>query len=214
MPEYTISRLRALCFCDQEAQRYPIPLCCADEALLTNPVLLRCRMTELQHRLDDRLFCCRVQELPLNQLYSSDACVDEQLYVASSPVELYRYFDHLPDRPEVSRIAGWRYRRGAIVEVLWENSLSLGIVVDTPLQSASSHYRARQERLKQAHGEEQRDWVLRESSCDNRYQVLLFVTPDQLAVHPVPATRLLHTATFDASEQRNFLQKRYTEHDL
>lgn len=211
MTEKTIFRLRALCFCDQETQRYPLSLTCTDEALITDSARLMRRMKELEGRLNDRLRCCQVQELPFNQLYSADTSVDEQFYIASSPVELYRYFEHLSDRPEVSQIAGWRYRRGDVVEVLWENNLSLGIVVDTPLQSASSHYRARQERLKQAHGEEQRDWVLRESSCDNRYQVLLFVTPEQLTIRPIHATRLLQTATFDASEQQTLLRQRSVE---
>ena len=214
MTEKTIFRLRALCFCDQEAQRYPLSLTCTDEALITDSARLMRRMKELEGRLNDRLCCCQVQELPFNQLYSADTSVDEQFYIASSPVELYRYFEHLPDRAEVSRIAGWRYRRGDVVEVLWENNLSLGIVVDTPLQSASSHYRARQERLKQAHGELQSEWKLRASPCDNRYRVLLYVTPEQLALRQTPAPRLLQTFTLEASEQRELLQKRYVEYGL
>lgn len=214
MTEKTIFRLRALCFCEQEAQRYPLSLTCTDEALITDSARLMRRMKELEGRLNDRLCCCQVQELPFNQLYSADTSVDEQFYIASSPVELYRYFEHLPDRAEVSRIAGWRYRRGDLVEVVSEKQLTLGIVVDTPLQSASSHYRARQERLKHAHGEEQREWELRASPCDNRYRVLLYVTPEQLALRQIPAPRLLQPFTLEASEQRELLQKRYAEYDL
>lgn len=214
MTEKTIFRLRALCFCDQEAQRYPLSLTCTDEALITDSARLMRRMKELEGRLNDRLCCCQVQELPFNQLYSADTSVDEQFYIASSPVELYRYFEHLPDRAEVSRIAGWRYRRGDLVEVVSDNQLTLGIVANTPIQSASSHYRARQERLKQAHGEEQRDWVLRESSCDNRYQVLLFVTPEQLIIRPIHATQLLPATTLETSSQHAFLHKRSIEYGL
>lgn len=132
MTEKTIFRLRALCFCDQEAQRYPLSLTCTDEALITDSARLMRRMKELEGRLNDRLRCCQVQELPFNQLYSADTSVDEQFYIASSPVELYRYFEHLSDRAEVSRIAGWRYRRGDLVEVVSENQLTLGIVANTP----------------------------------------------------------------------------------
>lgn len=214
MTEKTIFRLRALCFCDQEAQRYPLSLTCTDEALITNSARLMRRMKELEGRLNDRLCCCQVQELPFNQLYSADTSVDEQFYIASSPVELYRYFEHLSNQPEVSRIAGWRYQQGEIVEVLLGDSLTLGIVVDTPLQSASSHYRARQERLKQAKGEEQSEWELRASPCDNRYRVLLYVTPEQLALRQIPAPLLLQPFTLEASEQRELLQKRYAEYGL
>lgn len=201
MTEKNIFRLRALCFCDQEAQRYPLSLTCTDEALITDSARLMRRMKELEGRLNDRLRCCQVQELPFNQLYSADTSVDEQFYIASSPVELYRYFEHLSDRAEVSRIAGWRYRWGDLVEVVLENQLTLGIVVDTPLQSASSHYRARQERLKQAHGEEQRAWPIYSPIYDNRYTVLLIGAEGVVEEQLVWATRLTQPFTLHIPEQ-------------
>lgn len=70
MTEKTIFRLRALCFCDQEAQHYPLSLTCTDEALITDSARLMRRMKELEGRLNNRLCCCQMQELPFNQLYS------------------------------------------------------------------------------------------------------------------------------------------------
>ncbi len=213
----SILHLRALCFDANETQRYPITLYCDKRVLLSNRKILMDTLKELELHYTPHSanrFCYWVEELPLNQLYASAEVIDEELFIGTTSPDLYRYFDHLPNRPEVSRIAGWRYRQGEIVEVLLGNSLTLGIVVDTPLQSASSHYRARQERLKQAHGEVQSEWELRASPCDNRYRVLLYVTPEQLALQQISASRLLQTFTLEASEQRELLQKRYAEYDL
>lgn len=210
----SILSLRALCFKTSEAQRYPTMLYCDKRVLLSNRKLLMDTLKELELHYTPRSanrFCYWVEELPLNQLYTSTEVIDEELFIGTTSPDLYRYFDHLPNRPLVSRIAGWRYRRGEIVEVLWGNSLTLGIVIDTPLQSASSHYRAHQERLKQAHGEVQSEWPICASPCHNRYRVLLYVTPEQLTLRQIPATRLLQTVTLEASEQQTLLRQRSVE---
>lgn len=213
----TILSLRALCFKADETQHYPITLYCDKRVLLSNRKILMDTLKELELHYTPHSanrFCYWVEELPLNQLYASAEVIDEELFIGTISPDLYRYFDHLPNRPLVSRIAGWRYRRGEIVEVLLGNCLTLGIVIDTPMQSASSHYRARQERLKQAKGEEQSEWELCASPCDNRYRVLLYVTPEQLALRQIPAPRLLQTFTLKASKQRELLQKRSIEYGL
>lgn len=210
----SILYLRALCFDANETQRYPITLYCDKRAFLSNRKILMDALKELElHHTPHSVnrFCYWVEELLLNQLYASRAVIDEELFIGTTSSDLYRYFDHLSNRPEVSRIAGWHYRQGEIVEVLLRNSLTLGIVIDTPMQSASSHYRAHQERLRQAHGEEHSEWELCASPCDNRYRVLLYVTPEQLTLRQIPATRLLQTFTLEASEQQTLLRKRSVE---
>lgn len=212
LPKY-IFRVRALCFKTSEAQRYPIRLRCDREIFLTDRNQLTKTLQALESRyLDNDInrYCYRVEELPLNQLYTPSDRGSDEVFEGLTPNDLYRYFEHLPNRAEVSRICGWRFRQGDIVEVLWGNKLTLGIVMDTPPQAAASYYRAHQFHLSQARGEVQNEWPIYPSAYDNRYRVLLFKGANKLSVCEIPAQHLLQEFTLEATQQREILQQRIT----
>ena len=200
----TIYHLRPLYIKNGRSQRYPISLCSEQECFVLyknarEKLIMKWRGKS--HKEGKDFLCCLSQEIPLGTPYVPNTLLDEEVYFGKAHSQLYR----ISKDNGLNKVFSWLYQEGDIVEVLEEDSLSLGIVVSQPPTSAIKYAKTREEWLSawRRFGNEM-SWVSRLG--DDSYIVLAICEDGSIEERRVPASRLIQTYSLAATEQTNALR--------
>lgn len=196
----TMFRLRTLCIKSGETQHYPIPLYCDQECVIlyknARSQLLR-EWREKYGKEGKNLLCILSQERPFSIPYAPNTALDEIVYFdQAQSSQCFRYCKEDGDR----KVFSWLFQEGDIVEILGEQTLSLGIVVRQPVQSAIQYASVKERWLStwRTYGKEM-DWSPHPG--DDRYLVLAICEDGSIEERYVSASRLIQTYSLPAVEQ-------------